>query len=70
MKIQSIPLFGGKEKANEGTARVFMLEVSGPIDDHNPVLARARELVLSTGSKAMVDSFEWSLQNGVLPLRK
>ena len=43
-----------------------MVEVSGPIDPNDDVIKRARELVLSTGSAAMIKSFDWALQSEAL----
>jgi hypothetical protein len=47
-------------------AQVVMVEVSGPIDPNDDVIKRARELVLSTGSAAMIKSFDWALQSEAL----
>lgn len=47
-------------------AKIVMVEVSGPIDEDDAVIRRARELVKRTGSKAMLESFEWALKNEAL----
>ena len=42
-------------------AQVVMVEVTGPVDRDDAVVKRARELVLRTGSAAMIKSFDWAL---------
>jgi len=43
-----------------------MVEVSGPTDPDDALIKRARELVLSTGSAAMIKSFDWALESEAL----
>ena len=54
------------EPAKQPDAQVVMVEVSGPVDRDNAVLKRARELVLSTGSDAMLESFDWAVESEAL----
>lgn len=63
MKIQTITVSSpGDEKAH--SSGVVRLKVSGPIDPNNAVMRRARELVLGTKSQAMIESFDWAVQQG------
>ena len=64
MKIQAIPISSPTEEENESGAEVVMLKVSGPVDPNDAVMLRARELVLGTGSRAMIESFDWALKRG------
>ena len=58
---------GGTIKDESGSAdtadtwqdsHVVMLKVTGDGDFYNPIVSRARELILKTGSQAMLDSFD------------
>lgn len=62
MNIQSVPVDDADEASDE--TEVIMLQVSGPVDPKDAVLMRARELVLGTGSRAMIESFDWAVRNG------
>jgi hypothetical protein len=45
-------------------AELTMLKVTGPLDPKHPVMVRARELAVSTGSVAFLDSFDWFVARG------
>jgi hypothetical protein len=45
-------------------AELTMLKVTGPLDPKHPVMVRARELALSTGSAAFLASFDEVLAQG------
>lgn len=62
MNIQSVPVDDADEASGE--TEVIMLQVAGPVDPKDGVLMRARELVLGTGSQAMIESFDWAVRNG------
>ena len=64
MKIQAIPISTPTEEENGSGAEVVMLKVSGPVDPNDAVMLRARELVVGTGSRAMIESFDWALKRG------
>ena len=68
MKIETVTISPpeGDEPTAEADAEIVMLEVSGPTDPDDALLKRARELVLSTGSAAMIKSFDWSLESEAL----
>jgi hypothetical protein len=63
MKIQAIqmpPPGGTSEDPEHG---IFMFKVSGPLDFSNGIIKRAREMVVRTGSEAMIQSFDRSLES-------
>ena len=62
MKIEAIPTPSHEMDATD--AEVVRLKISGPVDANHEVVRRVRELVLGTGSKAMIESFDWALQYG------
>jgi hypothetical protein len=62
----TIPSPASDEPTTPQDAQVVMVEVSGPIDLDDAVIKRARELVLSTGSAAMIKSFDWALESEAL----
>jgi hypothetical protein len=64
MKIQTVQISPPSHEEAKLGAEVFQLKVSGPVDPDNAVMRRARELVLGTGSSAMIDSFDWAVQHG------
>jgi hypothetical protein len=64
MKIQSIPVSPHTEGTAKPDAEVVRLKVSGPVDPNDAIMRRARELVLGTGSEAMIESFDWAMQHG------
>jgi hypothetical protein len=43
-----------------------MLKVTGPLDPKHPVMVRARELAISTGSAAFIASFDAVVAEGHL----
>ena len=47
-------------------AELTMLKVTGPLDPAHPVMVRARELALSTGSAAFIASFDAMVAQGHL----
>lgn len=58
---------GSTDKDNSGSSdtvetwqdsHVVMLKVTGDGDFYNPIVSQARELILKTGSQAMLDSFD------------
>jgi hypothetical protein len=51
------------EPGAQADAQVVMVEVTGPVDRDDAVVKRARELVLRTGSAAMIKSFDWALES-------
>jgi hypothetical protein len=64
MKIQTVLISPPNREETKLGADVFQLKVSGPVDPDDAVMRRARELVLGTGSTAMIDSFDWAVQHG------
>jgi hypothetical protein len=64
MKIQTVQISPPTHERTEPGAEVFQLKVSGPVDPDDAVMRRARELVLGTGSTAMIDSFDWAVRRG------
>ena len=68
MKVETvtIPPPASDEPATRPDAQIVMVEVSGPTDPDDAVIKRARELVLSTGSAAMIKSFDWALASEAL----
>jgi hypothetical protein len=64
MKIQTVLISPPNHQKTELGAEVFRLKVSGPVDPNDAVMRRARELVLGTGSPAMIDSFDWAVRHG------
>jgi hypothetical protein len=68
VKIETVTISPpeGDEPATKADAEVVMVEVSGPIDPDDALIKRARELVLSTGSAAMIKSFDWALESEAL----
>ena len=64
MKIQAVPISLPSHEETKLGAEVFQLKVSGPVDPDDAVMRRARELVLGTGSIAMIDSFDWAVRHG------
>lgn len=63
MEIRSTAIADSEHSSAESRTQVVKLEVYGPIDDHDDVVKRARELVESTHSFAMYESFEWAVKN-------
>jgi hypothetical protein len=63
MKIQAIPVFSEVEDVDPA-AEVVMFKMSGPVDPNDAVVVRARELVLATGSRSMIKSFERAVERG------
>jgi hypothetical protein len=59
MKIQTVPISPATSNGND--TEVVMLKVSGPVDPDAAVMRRARQFVLDTGSKSMIDSFDWAV---------
>jgi hypothetical protein len=65
MKFEAIPVPALQDNlGGPAGAEVVMLKVSGPVDPDNEVLQRARQLVLSTGSPEMIESFDWAVRQG------
>jgi hypothetical protein len=64
MKFQAIPISRPNSDATKLDAEVFRLKVSGPVDPADAVMVRARQLVLGTGSRAMIESFDWAVKHG------
>jgi len=64
MKFQAIPIHSPGAADGQPDAEVVRLNVSGPIDANHDVMRRARELVVETGSKDMIESFDWAVQHG------
>jgi hypothetical protein len=64
MNIQTVPISPQADEAIRPDAEVVRLKISGPVDPNNAVMRRARELVLGTGSRAMIESFDWAVQRG------
>jgi hypothetical protein len=64
MEIQAIRVLSENGDLAKSDAEVVRLKVSGPVDPQNAVMVRARELVLGTGSQAMIESFDWAMQHG------
>jgi hypothetical protein len=64
MKIQTVLISPPNREDTKRGAEVFQLKVSGPVDPDDAIMRRARELVLGTGSSAMIDSFDWAVQHG------
>ncbi len=69
MIIQAIPVFPSAE-TSASKSQVVMLKVFGPVDITDTVVKRARELVLGTGSPAMIESFDWAVQSGAFVTEK
>jgi hypothetical protein len=63
MKIQAIPMFT-EEEVVEPAAEVVMLKMSGPVDPNDAVVVRARKMVLRTGSRSMIKSFDRAVERG------
>lgn len=42
-------------------SHVVMLKVTGDGDFFNPIVSQARELILKTGSQAMLESFDFTV---------
>jgi hypothetical protein len=64
VKVETVtitPPEGDEPDALPPDAQVVMVEVTGPVDRDDAVVKRARELVLRTGSAAMIKSFDWAL---------
>jgi hypothetical protein len=67
VKIQTIAVSSAPADGQSASdAQVVRLKVSGPIDPDDAVLRRARELVLVTGSAAMIESFDWALRHSTV----
>jgi hypothetical protein len=64
MKIQTIPVSAPSGDEAKPSAEVGMLKVFGPVDPNDAVIRRARELVVGTGSRDMIESFDWALAHG------
>jgi len=69
MKVKSVKV-AGFDKPAEAAPRIVRVEVSGPFDQNDAVLRRARELVRKTGSAKMLESFDWAIQNEVIATNK
>jgi hypothetical protein len=65
VKIETVTILPppGDEPAAPTDAQVVMVEVTGPVDRDDALVKRARELVLRTGSAAMIKSFDWALES-------
>lgn len=65
MKIQTVrvPSLDGP---TETSSEVVMLKVSGPVDQTDAIVRRAREMVSKTGSKEMLESFDWALKSNAI----
>ncbi len=63
VKIQIIPISPPAADAAEADAEFAKLKVSGPIDPDDAVMRRAREFVQRTGSRAMIESFDWAVEH-------
>ena len=71
MLIQSIPVTTTATSESKAVPTgITMVEVLGPVDPANMVIVRARELVLKTGSRAMISSFDSSTSEENLALGK
>jgi hypothetical protein len=59
MEIKSVLLGGNHEESSaDASTQIFMLEVSGVMDQDNARIRRARELIGRAGSSAMLASFD------------
>jgi hypothetical protein len=63
MKIQTIRVSSSGDSKLQASD-VVRLKISGPIDPNDAVMQRARELVVGTGSEAMIESFDRAVQQG------
>ncbi|RPI64179.1 MAG: hypothetical protein EHM50_01090 [Lysobacterales bacterium] len=68
MKVETVTISPPEsgQPTTKADAEVVMVEVSGPTDPDDALIKRARELVLSTGSAAMIKSFDWALESEAL----
>lgn len=64
MKIKLIAMPSRTKGLKEESTRIVRLKVSGPVDPTSDVLVRARQMVVNTGSTAMIESFDWAVKNG------
>lgn len=64
MKIQAVQVGTQNPQDNNRDVEIFRLRVSGPVDPNDAIMLRARELVLATNSPAMIESFDWAVQDG------
>jgi hypothetical protein len=72
MKVQTVrvsPDSAAGEHDAPQNSEVVMLKITGPLDDSNPVMIRARELVNSTGSEVMIRSFDDAVSTGAIFIR-
>jgi hypothetical protein len=69
MKISVIPIQISENGITESShnillqPEVVMLKVSGDADSSNNVFKKARMLIEKNGTKDMVESFDWAVQN-------
>lgn len=70
MKIETIAIESPGDAGQEQDDEVVMFIVSGPFNEKDEVLARSREMVVKTGSNAMIESFDWALESGALLAQK
>lgn len=63
MDIKLFRVDGPSDSASEHDSQVVMLEVSGGGDFYDPIVSKARELILKSGSQAMLESFDLALTN-------
>ena len=61
MKFQAIPIYSPGTAGGQLDVELVRLKVMGPVDANHEVMRRARELVLGTGSKAMIESSDWAV---------
>jgi len=71
MKIQSLSLSENlddrqRQQQPERRAEVVMVRISGPINQSDPVLRRARQLVERSGSRDAVASFDAAIASEAL----
>lgn len=52
------PLSLNKVSRKKSQPEVFRLKISGPVNTSDPVLQRARQLVVKTGNREMIESFD------------
>lgn len=62
MEIKLVGVGKPNAATSEPKSQVVMLQVSGEGDFSNPVVQRAREMIIKNGSDAMLKSFDKALE--------
>lgn len=70
MEIKLVSIEKGNMHSSDNKSEIVVLKVSGEGDYSNSLVQRARELIMRNGSDAMLESFDWALENKTFSVDK